>query len=599
MKKFINIIIYILFFICSYSIDAIEDKKLNVPSLHKKEEPCSFGYIYVDSNEHGSGGGHTAILLDQFVYHFQRVFDTFFILDKSEFTEFIFNYSRIQNRNINLLCIQDKFDINFLKDQLEYIHKKNQFYVYNYLYYQNLKKSYRTNQYYLPTLLYFDFDEKEWINFLEHSEFDVNKWENLYNFDIVLNTLEYFYKFIKIKNSSYNKKYFIKIQHQFDFSVLKNKVHRYLDDWQKQDALILENPNADSYLALLESKIYQYTLYNLIDNKIYLPLLTIKYENGQLNPLILENSTIDLEHFPQNYYSNIYLQLKEYLQLLLNGIEENESLYSIQFYLKQITFLANQLILLENKKNIFDANIGILKTPQLYYQSKLLNQSIQKQLKNTNYIEYLNNKIDSIEQNQKDIFEYNLIFKNCVTELLKLTYEHSNSEPIKQVFTEINTKTTLKGKFIPFLSFIYLKDIIKKYNISYKVYYYSSFRNELLKQKNISRFKEISTLTSDAYYFNANDSFFLFFTEDQLILRPVLGVVNTLSSLGKISFDLIVLPYDYYKDNINISKELRGLFFSFSEVVFVSIRKGTFLSPQLHDQFKLLFFSMPKQIVLE
>ena len=599
MKKFINIFLYIFLFIFSFSIDAIEDKKLNIPSLQKKEELCSFGYIYVDSNEHGSGGGHTAILLDQSVYHFQRVFDTFFILDKSEFTEFIFNYSRVQNRNIYLLCIQDKINTNSLKEQLEYIHKKNQFYVYNYLYYQNLKKGYRTNQYYLPTLLYFDFDEKEWINFFDNNEFDVNKWENFYNFDIVLYILEYFYKYIQLKNLTYNKKYFIKIQYQLDYSDLKNKINRYLDDWQKQDTLTLENPNADSYLALLESKIYQQTLYNLIENKIYLPLLAIKYQNGQLNPLILENSSINLEHIPQNYYSNIYLQLREYLQLLWNGIEKNESLYSIQFYLKQITFLANQLIILENNKNIFDANIGFLKTPQLYYQSKLFNQYIQKHLKNTKHIEYLNNKINTIEKNQKDIFEYNLIYKNCVTELLKLTYEYSHSEPLKQVFKEISHLNTLTGKFIPFLSFIYLKDIIKKYNISYKVYYYPSFRNELLKQKNISRLKEISTLTSDAYYFNANDSFFLFFTEDQLLLRPVLGIVNTFSSLGKISFDLVVLPYDYYKDNINISKEFRGLFFSFSEVIFVSIRKGTFLSPDLPNQFKLLFFSLPEQKVLE
>jgi hypothetical protein len=85
--------------------------------------------------------------------------------------------------------------------------------------------------------------------------------------------------------------------------------------------------------------------------------------------------------------------------------------------------------------------------------------------------------------------------------------------------------------------------------------------------------REGNTLTSTLYRRNPDDSFFVFFTDDTLALRPVLGAVNLVAAFGSSIAGLVTLPLDHGE---RLGAGLRGALFSLPELAFVNIRKGSF-----------------------
>lgn len=85
--------------------------------------------------------------------------------------------------------------------------------------------------------------------------------------------------------------------------------------------------------------------------------------------------------------------------------------------------------------------------------------------------------------------------------------------------------------------------------------------------------RESNVLTSTVYRPNAEDSVFLFFTDGAAPVRPLLGGANLATALGAAAAGLVLLPAD---DGTLLLRGLRGALFSLPELVFVSIRKGSF-----------------------
>jgi hypothetical protein len=56
--------------------------------------------------------------------------------------------------------------------------------------------------------------------------------------------------------------------------------------------------------------------------------------------------------------------------------------------------------------------------------------------------------------------------------------------------------------------------------------------------------RECNVLTSTIYRRNDDDSFFLLFTDDVIVLRPLLGAVNVAAGLGAGAVGLVLLPLD-------------------------------------------------------
>jgi hypothetical protein len=85
--------------------------------------------------------------------------------------------------------------------------------------------------------------------------------------------------------------------------------------------------------------------------------------------------------------------------------------------------------------------------------------------------------------------------------------------------------------------------------------------------------RESNTLTSTIYRRNPSDSAFLFFTDDRVALRPLLGAVNLAVGLGTSLAGVFTLPGDGGR---MLRAGLKGVLWSVPELVFQNVRKGSF-----------------------
>jgi len=87
------------------------------------------------------------------------------------------------------------------------------------------------------------------------------------------------------------------------------------------------------------------------------------------------------------------------------------------------------------------------------------------------------------------------------------------------------------------------------------------------------RLRESNVLTSTVYRPSRDDSTFLFFTDDVLLLRPVLGAANLGVGVGASLLGLAQAPIDR---GSALEAGLRGVLWSLPELVFVNVRKGSY-----------------------
>ncbi|HJV34209.1 hypothetical protein [Geomonas sp.] len=84
--------------------------------------------------------------------------------------------------------------------------------------------------------------------------------------------------------------------------------------------------------------------------------------------------------------------------------------------------------------------------------------------------------------------------------------------------------------------------------------------------------RESNTITSTVYRPGPGDSTFLFFTDDNLPLRPLFGVVNLLVGLGQGLIGVVTMPVEGPDRFLSGTK---GVLFSLPELVFINLRKGS------------------------
>lgn len=185
-------------------------------------------------------------------------------------------------------------------------------------------------------------------------------------------------------------------------------------------------------------------------------------------------------------------------------------------------------------------------------------------------------------------YQYNLVTLNCVTELFKsieqaLQQEQkSNSDQSESIglltiesFNQYGGGLSSYLKFIPFLSF---QSIQERHDLT-KTETLKSYHNMQLDQlydKNnelIIILRESNTLTSTLYDYNSDDSFFIFFTDDNVIFRPVFGVFNVAAGISQSLLGWLTWPFDSGK---NIELGTTGVLMSLPELFYFNIRKGTY-----------------------
>jgi hypothetical protein len=162
-------------------------------------------------------------------------------------------------------------------------------------------------------------------------------------------------------------------------------------------------------------------------------------------------------------------------------------------------------------------------------------------------------------------YGYDLVTRNCVSEIFR-TVEASGA---------VLGRSTDPLRFIPFES---ARAVNATWNVVERTTLPSYRRTRLDEMYEHEpalrvRLRETNVFTSSVYRWNADDSFFVFFTDDMLALRPALGAVNLAAGLGAVAAGIPLLPFD---GGHALWAGARGAVFSVPELAFVSLRKGSF-----------------------
>ncbi len=205
------------------------------------------------------------------------------------------------------------------------------------------------------------------------------------------------------------------------------------------------------------------------------------------------------------------------------------------------------------------------------------------------------NELDSYEsklrQELAQHYQYGLITRNCVTELFRTIDQAllqqiqtgtQSEQLIKESTKRLGGNLSATYNFIPFASFQSVQD---HYNVTTSQLFNSHRDQQLEKlyvESNtlINVLRESNTLTSTLYAYNPDDAFFVFFTDDNLMFRPIFGLFNTAAGIGQSLFGLLSWPFDAGR---NLKSGATGVLMSLPEIVFFNIRKGSYKYLSYHQ----------------
>lgn len=185
--------------------------------------------------------------------------------------------------------------------------------------------------------------------------------------------------------------------------------------------------------------------------------------------------------------------------------------------------------------------------------------------------------LDRSRQGVEKAYRYNLFTRNCVTEIVRDVNETFENREDGQDQLGGALEPGAGFSFIPFR----LTPVVQAAFPSAESEFLPSYRLRQLaplyeKHGPLVWLRENNTLTSTLYTRSwAEDSVFLFFTDDTVAARPLLGALNLLYATTHAAGGLLLAPFDRGK---LLSQSLRGMLYSLPEIAFFNIRKGSFRS---------------------
>lgn len=172
-------------------------------------------------------------------------------------------------------------------------------------------------------------------------------------------------------------------------------------------------------------------------------------------------------------------------------------------------------------------------------------------------------------------YRYNLFTRNCVTEIVRDINESFESREQEE---ESLGGALEPGEKLSFVPFRLTAAVRAAFPLSETEFLPSSRLRQLERLYELKGplvwWRESNTLTSTLYTPSwAEDSVFLFFTDDIVAPRPLLGTLNLLFATAHAAGGLLLAPVDRGK---LLSRSLRGMLYSLPELAFFNIRKGSF-----------------------
>ena len=589
----------------------------------------SFDFIYINSSVDMAAGGHTAVRFDETIYHFQYYSDGYFLLAKDRWADFRYDYNDLQNRTINIVSIPLNDEV-FTKIKQQF----NRRYILQEKRIRSLEQLYREKRYFtnilnqeanfiVPGLGFFstELTGAPFAGDLHKIIVDRLGSQHLKKLQ---NDLHY-----DLQNVPHRKSTAAPGKKHLDLYRASppsaNAFLDYSDTRAMQEALavlIEERPVLSE--ALFTSPGHLSPLTPAEINKLAeYRARTVESIVTLLQPETGFDAQILLVQMAR--YQALSHAIKQKIPVTLDPFTRESDYISVDYL--QTTKVATQLSSLPNKpvvprsyfeelqyQRIRDAHIARKtffegdKDPDIAYSmmEKAFGElwELFHIEENQEYIRVeagnrlpdralflidnpgfdtseLKNRLAEIEQDIAHLttlllntYTYNLVTKNCVTELFETLYSTFTAED--------EAKKELNGylvpgeyfSFVPFLSYHLVQDLFSGTSVESIPSYRIRKASLLYQQEGIwSVITESNTLTSTLYYPWEHDSTFLFFTDDVFLLRPLYGIGNlayaALASLGGV----VKAPFD---NSTLLKRSLKGMLFSLPEIGFVNIRKGTF-----------------------
>ncbi len=210
----------------------------------------------------------------------------------------------------------------------------------------------------------------------------------------------------------------------------------------------------------------------------------------------------------------------------------------------------------------------------------------QEQL--TTALSALDNAENSLFETLNQSYRYDLFSRNCVTELFRtinqalLTPSRSGDKltdledlTIKESEKRLGGYVEIPYNFIPFVAY---QSVLDRYHVTQSREMDSYRGLELAKltaRQNslIIALRESNIVSSRLYKYNPDDALFVFFTDDNMLFRPLFGLVNTAAGIGQSVYGVFSWPLDSGK---NLQSGATGILMSLPELVFFNMRKGSY-----------------------
>ena len=184
-------------------------------------------------------------------------------------------------------------------------------------------------------------------------------------------------------------------------------------------------------------------------------------------------------------------------------------------------------------------------------------------------------------QRLRALYPYDLLRRNCATELLRVTARAFDSEAdaARALGGEVRA-----GEGLGFIPFAWFEQVGTRLRVS-SIDVLPSYRLRGLEARYAreSRLRvyleEANTITSTLYLGSVGDETFLLFTDDVTWPRPLYAVANGAWALGATGVGLLAAPFDGTR---RLSRGLRSIVATLPELFFMNVRKGSFAgSPEL------------------
>ena len=580
----------------------------------------SFQFLYIDANVGGSSGGHSALRLDNTVYHFQYYPDGIFRLVRESWAHFRYIYNDLENRTIHIARIQlqlnDKIAIKKHLDyfyliqsaHLERLQALNNDTKLIHDFYRNRRQisitgaglfAFQKNPDEISSRIHTIITDTYGQDYLER---------NLKVLDLELTeqppVIVRLKKNIHITNRAYPenitvltktysenrcKRTALQILDQ-SLPIDRNELTD-MDDWNRSGEMkgLTENEyrKLEKYAKLLQTAVVHLPSSSRPDWGYPLLLATARLQAVMYS--LMENRLFLLDPFPEADKSVDSNKVEKELTIISQLAERAHRTYQ---NIRREVFAAAALDeraynrLEESAGRFAELERGHLsgKTVRIAYGRLIPSRTaeialpipattpgkIKEMLTAARFNKNLyHNKL-------KNCYPYNLVTRNCATELIRTlnaAFKNKN-EIIRALGGSIVPGDDLS--FIPFALF----DLVRKRFRVAGVEVLPGFRKRMLsrlKQNNSRQtalyLRECNTLTSTIYQPVTDDTPFIFFTDDIILVRPIYGISNAVYGLLSTAAGIFTLPFDRGRRSL---KGLKGTIYSLPEIFFFNIRKGSF-----------------------